>query len=76
VLTEAEHHIIRHRDHSLKAARKDFNADKVMVAGGDTFAKGSTASNLNLSFSSQNPVDYFAPSHTGHRDTTGNAWEW
>lgn len=44
--------------------------------GGDSFAEGPTASNLNLSFSSQNPVDYFAPSHTGHRDTTGNAWEW
>lgn len=76
VLTEAEHHIIRHRDHSLQAAREDVSADKVMVTGGDTFAEGSTASNLNLSFSSQNPVDYFAPSHTGHRDTTGNAWEW
>ena len=47
-----------------------------MVTGGDTFAEGSTAANLNLAFSSQNPVDYFAPSHTGHRDTTGNAWEW
>jgi putative 4-mercaptohistidine N1-methyltranferase len=76
VLTEAEHHIIRHRDHSLAAARQDVSADKVMVNGGDSFAEGSTASNLNLSFSSQNPVDYFAPSHTGHRDTTGNAWEW
>ena len=76
VLTEAEHHVIRHRDHSLKAAREEVGADKVMVLGGDTFAEGSTASNLNLSFSSQNPVDYFAPSHTGHRDTTGNAWEW
>eukprot|EP00544_Gedaniella_sp_CCMP2646_P001270 CAMPEP_0202510280 /NCGR_PEP_ID=MMETSP1361-20130828/53213_1 /ASSEMBLY_ACC=CAM_ASM_000849 /TAXON_ID=210615 /ORGANISM="Staurosira complex sp., Strain CCMP2646" /LENGTH=924 /DNA_ID=CAMNT_0049144539 /DNA_START=67 /DNA_END=2841 /DNA_ORIENTATION=+ len=76
VLTEAEHHVIRHRDHSLKAAREDVTADKVMVLGGDAFAEGSTASNLNLSFSSQNPVDFFAPSHTGHRDTTGNAWEW
>jgi hypothetical protein len=47
-----------------------------MVTGGANFAEGSTASNLNLAFSSQNPVDYFAPSHTGHRDTTGNAWEW
>jgi formylglycine-generating enzyme required for sulfatase activity len=76
VLTEAEHHIIRHRDHSLKAAREEISADKVMITGGDTFAEGSTASNMNLAFSSQNPVDYFAPSHTGHRDTTGNAWEW
>lgn len=31
---------------------------------------------MNLAFSSQNPVDHFEPSHTGHRDTTGNAWEW
>lgn len=76
MLTEAEHHVIRHRDHSLKAAREDVSGDKVMVTGGDSFAEGSTASNLNLAFSSQNPVDYFAPSQTGHRDTTGNAWEW
>lgn len=76
VLTEAEHHIIRHRDHNLDAARANVSADKVMVARGDQFAEGSTASNLNLAFSSQNPVDYFAPSHTGHRDTTGSAWEW
>lgn len=47
-----------------------------MVTAGEHFAEGSTGSNLNLAFSSQNPVGYFAPSHTGHRDTTGNAWEW
>lgn len=76
VLTEAEHHVIRHRDHNLEAARKDVAADKVMVTSGRAFAKGDTGANLNLSYSSQNPVDYFAPSHTGHRDTTGNAWEW
>jgi len=76
VLTEAEHHVIRNQEHNLKAVREDANADKVMVRGGDTFAEGSTGSNVNLAFASQNPVDYFAPSHTGHRDTTGNAWEW
>lgn len=47
-----------------------------MVTSGEDFPKGSTGANLNLAFSSQNPVDHFAPSHTGHRDTTGNAWEW
>ncbi|MEM7343318.1 MAG: SUMF1/EgtB/PvdO family nonheme iron enzyme [Chloroflexota bacterium] len=31
---------------------------------------------MNLAYSSQNPVDFFPPSQTGHRDTTGNAWEW
>ena len=47
-----------------------------MVTSGQEFPKGSTGANLNLAYSSQNPVDYFAPSHTGHRDTTGSAWEW
>jgi putative 4-mercaptohistidine N1-methyltranferase len=75
-LTEAEHHLIRHEDHNLEAARNNPNADKVMATSGQNFSKGSTAANLNLAFSSQNPVDYFAPSHTGHRDTTGSAWEW
>ncbi|KAL3905288.1 MAG: hypothetical protein SGILL_009738, partial [Bacillariaceae sp.] len=76
VLTEAEHHVIRHKDHNLQAARQDAGADKVMVTSGEDFPIGSTGSNLNLAFSSQNPVDHFAPSHTGHHDTTGNAWEW
>jgi putative 4-mercaptohistidine N1-methyltranferase len=76
LLTEAEHHVIRHKDHNLEAARKNVDADKVMVTSGEDFPMGSTAANLNLAFSTQNPVDYFAPSHTGHRDTTGNAWEW
>jgi len=75
-LTEAEHQIIRHREHNLDAARKDATADKVMVSSGHEFPAGPTGSNINLAFSSQNPVDYFAPSHTGHRDTTGSAWEW
>jgi putative 4-mercaptohistidine N1-methyltranferase len=47
-----------------------------MATSGQEFPKGSTGANLNLAYSSQNPVDYFAPSHTGHRDTTGSAWEW
>jgi putative 4-mercaptohistidine N1-methyltranferase len=47
-----------------------------MVTSGEDFPVGGTGANLNLAFSSQNPVDYFEPSHTGHRDTTGNAWEW
>ena len=76
VLTEAEHHVIRNQEHNLKAVRENVGAEKVMVAGGDTIAEGATGSNVNLAFGSQNPVDYFAPSHTGHRDTTGNAWEW
>ena len=76
VLTEAEHHLIRHRGHGLDAARKDISADKVMVTSGNDFPFGETGTNLNLAYSSQNPVDYFPPSHTGHRDTTGNAWEW
>jgi 5-histidylcysteine sulfoxide synthase/putative 4-mercaptohistidine N1-methyltranferase len=76
ILTEAEHHIIRHKDHNLRAARADVNADKVMVTSGHDFAFGKTGANLNLSYSSQNPVNYFAPSNTGHYDTTGSAWEW
>lgn len=76
VLTEAEHHVIRHKEHSLDAARRDVNADKVMVTSGKSFGEGATATNLNLAFSSENPVDQFPPSHTGHYDSTGNAWEW
>jgi 5-histidylcysteine sulfoxide synthase/putative 4-mercaptohistidine N1-methyltranferase len=76
VLTEAEHHVIRHKDNNLESVRKDVSADKVMVTSGEDFPAGSHGANLNLAFSSQNPVDQFAPSHTGHRDTTGNAWEW
>lgn len=75
-MTEAEHHIIRHEEHSLDAARKDVGADKVMATSGERFSKGETGSNLNLAFSSQSPVGTFPSSHTGHRDTTGNAWEW
>lgn len=76
ILTEAEHHLIRHRDHGLEAARKNVAADKVMVTPGKDFASGESATNLNLAYTSQNPVDYFPPSQTGHRDTTGSAWEW
>lgn len=76
ILTEAEHHIIRHREHNLDAARENVGADRVMITPGSTFAEGETGANLNLSYSSQNPVDFFQPSQTGHRDTTGNAWEW
>ena len=76
LLTEAEHHVIRHKDHNLKAARQDVAADKVMVTTGKEFPVGKTGANLNLAFSSQNPVDYFPPTHTGHRDVTGSAWEW
>lgn len=75
-MTEAEHHIIRPDKHNLEAARIDASADKVMVTSGEEFTSGETASNLNLAYSSQNPVDYFPPSQSGHRDTTGNAWEW
>lgn len=76
LLTEAEHHLIRHQDHNLDAARRDVSADKVMVTSGQDFKEGATGANLNLAYSSQNPVDFFQPSHTGHRDTTGSAWEW
>lgn len=68
--------MIRHKDNNLEAARKDVSADRVMVASGEDFPTSFNGANLNLAFSSQNPVDQFAPSHTGHRDTTGNAWEW
>jgi len=76
VLTEAEHHLIRHCEHNISAARKDVAADKVLVTSGEDFPDGSTGSNINLAYSSQNPVNFFAPSQTGHRDTTGSAWEW
>lgn len=70
VLTEAEHHVIRNKESNLESCRDDANADKVMVHGGETFADGSSGSNLNLAFASQNPVDFFSPSHSGHRDVT------
>ena len=76
VLTEAEHNVIRHQDHNLDAARSNVDADKVMVTSGSDFPKGSTGANLNMAYSSQNPVNFFPPSHTGHFDTVGNAWEW
>ena len=76
LLTEAEHHIIRRHGHNLEAARSNVDADKVMSTSGQEFAQGETGCNLNLAYSSQNPVDFFAPSETGHRDTTGSAWEW
>jgi putative 4-mercaptohistidine N1-methyltranferase len=76
LLTEAEHQLIRHKDSNLAAARRDVSADRVMVTSGEDFPAGKNGANLNLAFSSQNPVDHFEPSHTGHRDTTGNAWEW
>jgi putative 4-mercaptohistidine N1-methyltranferase len=76
LLTEAEHHLIRHKDHNLEAARKDVAADRVMVTAGSEFGHGKTGANLNLAYSSQNPVTFFAPSETGHYDSTGSAWEW
>jgi len=76
VLTEAEHNVIRHQDHNLDAARSNVDADKVMVTSGSNFPKGGTGANLNMAYSSQNPVNFFPPSHTGHFDTVGNAWEW
>jgi hypothetical protein len=51
-------------------------ADKVMVTSGTEFSDGPTGANLNMAYSSHNPVDYFPPSQTGHHDTVGNAWEW
>ncbi len=68
--------MIRNKDSNLEAARKDVTADKVMVTSGEEFPSGPNGANINLAFSSQNPVNQFAPSQTGHRDTTGNAWEW
>lgn len=76
VLTEAEHQVIRHDMHNLDAARANVEADKVMVTSGSQFARGPTGANLNMAFSSGSPVDAFPPSHTGHRDTVGNGWEW
>jgi len=76
ILTEAEHHVIRHKAHNLDSARNAVSADKVMVTSGEIFSQGQSAANLNLAYSSQNPVDFFSPSETGHYDTTGNAWEW
>ena len=53
VLTEAEHHIIRTREHNLKASGQNVLADKVMATSGEEFSKGATGSNLNLAYSSQ-----------------------
>jgi putative 4-mercaptohistidine N1-methyltranferase len=76
ILTEAEHQIIRHREHNLDAARSVASSDKVMATSGADFRKGPTGANLNMAFASQNPVDCFPPSHTGHHDVIGNSWEW
>lgn len=76
VLTEAEHQIIRYEQHSLDAARTSVSADKVMVTSGSDFPNGVTGANLNMAYSSYSSVDSFPPSHTGHHDTIGNAWEW
>ena len=76
VLTEAEHQIIRHQQHNLDAARSSVSADKIMATSGAKFSDGPTGANLNMAYSSHNPVNYFPPSQTGHHDTVGNAWEW
>ena len=77
VLTEAEHHVLRHRDHNLDAARNQVSADPVMTESGHSFSSSETvAANLNLSFSSHSPVQAFPPTHTGHYDVSGNGWEW
>ncbi len=76
VLTEAEHQVIRYQQHSLDAARSSVSADKVMVTSGADFSNGATGANLNMAYSSYSSVDSFPPSHTGHHDTIGNAWEW
>jgi len=76
ILTEAEHHAIRPQDHNLDAARLHVEADRVMSNSGQQFPLGNNGANLNLAFSSQSPVNYYPPSHTGHHDVTGNVWEW
>jgi 5-histidylcysteine sulfoxide synthase/putative 4-mercaptohistidine N1-methyltranferase len=67
LLTEAEHQCLR--GDQLEQARADPLHDPIMTN------KQGTA-NVNLAFSSQNPVDAYLPSPTGHYDVTGNAWEW
>ena len=76
LLTEAEHHLLRTKEHNLNAARDDPASDKVMVTAGEQFPHGPTGANLNLAYSSQNPVGSFPSSTSGHYDVTGNAWEW
>jgi hypothetical protein len=76
VLTEAEHQLLRHDAHNLEAARSSPVADKVMATSGAQFPAGETGANLNMAYSSHSPVDAFPPSHTGHHDAVGNAWEW
>ncbi|KAL7479203.1 hypothetical protein ACHAW6_004944 [Cyclotella cf. meneghiniana] len=77
VLTEAEHHVLRHQEHNLDAARASVLSDKVMTTSGEDFPYEATgAANLNMAYSSHSPVDQFQASHTGHRDVVGNAWEW
>ena len=76
LLTEAEHHLLRPEEHNLDAARQDPASDKVMVTSGEQFPHGPTGANLNLAYSSQNPVGTYPSSKYGHFDVTGNAWEW
>lgn len=76
LLTEAEHHLLRPEEHNLDAARQDPASDKVMVTLGEQFPHGPTVANLNLAYSSQNPVGTYPSSKSGHFDVTGNAWEW
>jgi len=76
VITEAEHQLLRHTQHSLPHAREDPMHDKVLTTSGEDFPKGPSGANLNLAYSSQSPVNAFPPSDTGHHDVAGNAWEW
>ena len=76
LLTEAEHHVLRHDEYNLEAARKGVIGDKVMHDSGHIASCGNSGANLNLAFSSQTPVDAFPPSSSGHHDVSGSSWEW
>mmetsp|Transcript_1798 Transcript_1798/g.2737 ORF Transcript_1798/g.2737 Transcript_1798/m.2737 type:complete len:900 (-) Transcript_1798:1715-4414(-) len=70
LLTEAEHHVLRHETHNLQAARHIPEADLVMQTNSVETA------NFNFAFGSHNPVTALPPSPLGHHDVMGNAWEW
>ncbi|CAJ1354181.1 unnamed protein product, partial [Effrenium voratum] len=75
VITEAEHHLIRHPE-ARPEKMVEACQDRALRLGGEAFAEGPAATNANLAYASQSPVDALPASPTGHHDAMGNAWEW
>jgi len=73
LLTEAEHHVLRDKSHSLESVRRAPEADLVMMKATNSTQQ---IANFNFTFGSHNPVTALPPTAMGHYDVMGNAWEW